>query len=359
MSLKDIINKRLSEWMKGTGPERDIVIGSRVRLARNLSGVAFPSVADDEQKRYVVKTTKAAVDQMQGKLGDVEFVSMAEVPPLERRMLVEKHLISPALTQDVKNKAVILRADEAVSVMVNEEDHLRIQALFPGLALMDAYELCSFVDDALDEALEYAYSPRQGYLTACPTNVGTGMRASIMVHLPALTMSEQIQRVVGAISQVGLAVRGIYGEGTEVLGNIYQLSNQITLGHSEEEIIDHLKKVTLQVLDQERAAREQLMARSRLHVEDRVFRSYGILANARSITSHEAMQRLSDLRLGIDLGLLEGIEPRILQELLVMIRPAHLQKIMGEELDAPRRDERRATLIRERLRVAGPNGGGS
>lgn len=353
MSLRDIINKKLSQWMKGTGAESDIVLGSRVRLARNLSGVPFPSIADDEQKAFVIKRSRAALDQMEGKLGDVEFVPMAEVSPLERRLLVEKHLISPALTQDTKNKAVMLRSDEAISVMVNEEDHLRIQALFPGLALAEAYELCSFVDDAFDQKIEYAFSPRRGYLTACPTNVGTGMRASVMVHLPALTMSDQIKRVIGAISQVGLAVRGIYGEGTEVLGNIYQLSNQITLGHSEEEITDHLRKVTLQVLDQERGAREKLMGIGRLQLEDRVFRSYGILANARSMTTHEAMQRLSDLRLGIDMGLVKGIEPRILQELLVMIRPAHLQKIMGEELDAPKRDERRAALIRERLRVAG------
>ncbi len=356
MSLKDIISKTLSQWMKGTGPERDVVLGSRVRLARNLAGVPFPSIADSEQKKYVGKQAQSAMECIQGEIGNVEFVPMAEVSPLERRLLVEKHLISPALTQDVKNKAVILRDDEAVSVMINEEDHLRIQALFPGLAPADAYQLCSFVDDAFDQVVEYAYSPRQGYLTACPTNVGTGMRASIMLHLPALTLSNQIKRVIGAISQVGLAVRGIYGEGTEVLGNIYQLSNQITLGHTEEEIVNHLKDVTMRVLDQERSAREQLVQRSRLHIEDRVYRSYGILANARSMTSQEAMQRLSDLRLGIDLGLVKGIEPRILQELLVMIRPAHLQKIMGEELDAPRRDERRAALIRERLRMAQGNG---
>lgn len=174
-----------------------------------------------------------------------------------------------------------------------------------------------------------------------------------MVHLPALTMSDQIKRVMGAIAQVGLAVRGIYGEGTEVLGNIYQLSNQITLGHSEEEIVKHLRNVTMQILQQERSAREHLLQHNRLQLEDRVYRSYGILSHARSMTSHEAMQRLSDLRLGIDLGLVKGIEPRILQELLVMIRPAHLQKIMGEELEPPRRDERRAALIRERLRMTG------
>jgi len=353
MSLKDIINKTLSQWMKGTGPESDIVIGSRVRLARNLSDVPFPQIADDEQKGYVIKEAKRALLQAKSALGDLEFIPMAEVSPLERQLLVEKHLISPAHTQQVKHKAVILRDDEAVSIMVNEEDHFRIQALFPGLAPFEAWELCSRVDDAFDEVLHFAYGDRFGYLTACPTNVGTGMRASVMMHLPALTMTDQIRKMISAVGKFGLAVRGIYGEGTEVLGNIYQLSNQITLGHSEEEIIQHLYKVTQQVLEHERAARERILAKDRLQLEDRIYRSYGILANARMIATQEAMQRLSDVRLGIDLGIVTGIEPRILQELMVMIRPAHLQKLMGQELDAPARDEKRAALIRERLRGQG------
>lgn len=350
MSLKDIISKTLSQWMKGTGPESDIVLGSRVRFARNLAGVPFPAAADDEQRAYVVREGKRALQQTNGALGDVDFVPMAELAPLERQLLVEKHLISPAHTQEVKNKAVLLRSDEAVSIMVNEEDHFRIQALVSGLVLSEAWSLCNAVDDALAKVLNFAFSERFGYLTACPTNVGTGMRASVMLHLPALTLTDQMKRVIGAVSQFGLAVRGIYGEGTEVLGNIYQLSNQVTLGHREEEIIEHLRNVTMRVLEQERAAREQLLAKGKKSIEDRIYRSYGILANARLISSHEAMQRISDLRLGIDLGVIKGIEPRILQELLVMIRPAHLQKIMGQELDAPARDEKRAALIRERLR---------
>jgi len=356
VSLKDIINKTLSQWMKGTGPERDIVIGSRVRLARNLSGVPFPSIADEEHKSYVVKEAKRALQETNGALGRIEFIPLAEVSPLERQLLVEKHLISPAHTQDVKHKAVMLRDDEAVSIMVNEEDHFRIQALFPGLAPVEAWTLCSSVDDAFSQVLDFAYGERYGYLTSCPTNVGTGMRASIMMHLPALTMTDQIRKMIGAVNKFGLAVRGIYGEGTEVLGNIYQLSNQITLGHAEDDIIQHLHKVTMQVLEHERAARQAVLAKDRLKLEDRIYRSYGILANARMIATQEAMQRLSDVRLGIDLGIVKGIEPRILQELMVMIRPAHLQKLMGQELDAPARDEKRAALIRERLRLAGKEG---
>lgn len=353
MSLRDIIGKTLSEWMKGTGPESDIVLGSRVRLARNLAGVPFPAVAGEEQLKYVVdqveKATEAneAVDASQ-----YEFVRLSEVPPLERHLLVEKHLISPQQAENVKHKAVILRNDEAVSIMVNEEDHLRIQALFPGLQPTEAWKLCTQVDDGFDSLLHVAFSEGRGYLTSCPTNVGTGMRASIMVHLAGLAMTDQIKRVVGAVSQLGLAVRGIYGEGTEVLGNIFQLSNQVTLGHTEEEIIQHLTNVTRQIIDQERHARQHILGNGRAQLEDRIWRSYGVLSNARVISSHEAMQLLSNVRLGIDLGILHGLEGRILQELLVMIRPAHLQKIMGRELDAPQRDAHRGALIRERLRLA-------
>lgn len=350
MSLGDIVKKMASEWMKGTGPESDIVLGSRVRLARNLVGIPFPAVAGEDQLRQVVDyVAKATTQNSRIDPEMYDFVRMQEVPLLERQLLVEKHLISPQHTEQVKYKAVVLRTDEAASIMVNEEDHLRIQALFPGLQLLKAWELCNEIDDGYEESLTYAFSDEWGYLTSCPTNVGTGMRASIMVHLPVLSMTGQVQRMMGAVTQFGLAVRGLYGEGTEVLGNIFQLSNQVTLGHTEEEIIQHLTNVTQQIINQERAAREHVLRRNKTQLEDRIWRSYGILSHARSISSQEAMQLLSDVRLGIDLGLLSGIEGRILQELLVMIRPAHLQQMMGRELAAPERDAHRAALIRERI----------
>lgn len=336
--------------MKGTGPESDIVIGSRVRMARNIAKVPFPAVAGDEQLRKVA----AQIEKATGESDDAEeyeFVRLSDVPMLDRQLLIEKHLISPQHAEHVKQKAVVLRDDEAVSIMVNEEDHLRIQALFPGMQPLEAWALCSQVDDRYSARLPYAFSEERGYLTSCPTNVGTGMRASIMVHLPALGITNQIRRVVGAIPQFGLAVRGIYGEGTEMLGNIFQFSNQVTLGRTEEEIIQHLTNVTRQIIDQERQARRYIEAQGRLQLEDRVWRSYGILAHARTMSSHEAMQLLSDVRLGIDLGIVEGLEGRILQELLVMIRPAHLQRIMGRELPAAERDIHRAELIRERIRI--------
>lgn len=349
MSLRDIFSKTLSEWMKGTGPESDIVIGSRVRLARNISGVPFPAVASDENLREIVQQVEKATTELED-AEQYEFVRLSEVPVLERHLLIEKHLISPQQAEQVKHKAVVLRDDEAVSIMVNEEDHLRIQALFPGMQPLEAWALCNKVDDSYDSHLSYAFSGDRGYLSACPTNVGTGMRASLMVHLPALAMTNQIPRVLQVVSQFGLAVRGLYGEGTEAQGNIFQFSNQVTLGRTEEEIIHHLSDVTRQIIDQERQAREYVLNRSRDRLEDRVWRSFGTLSHARSMASQEAMQLLSDVRLGIDLELVKGLEGRILQELLVMIRPAHLQRTMGRELSAPERDTYRASLIRERLK---------
>jgi protein arginine kinase len=353
MSLRDIISKALSEWMKGTGPERDVAISSRVRLARNLANVPFPGVAQEEQLQQVLQDVKKASDNMPY-LKNAEFIRLIELPILERQLLVEKHLISPQHAQNVESKAVVVREDEAMSIMVNEEDHLRLQALFPGLQAMQAWQFCSQVDDAYAEQLDYAVSKEIGYLTACPTNVGTGMRASIMLHLPALVMADQIKRVVSAASQLSLVVRGIYGEGTDVLGNMFQISNQLTLGHSEEEIIQHLLDVTKQIIAQERNVREHMLKQNKIGLEDRIYRSYGVLTNARIISTQEAMQLLSDVRLGIDLGLVSGLEPRILQELLVMIRPAHLQKLMKQELEAPQRDLHRATLIRERMQPVPP-----
>ena len=356
MSLRDIIDKTLSDWMKGDGPESDIVLSSRVRLARNLAGVPFPGAAQDEQLKQVMESArKAGTDNeiLQG----AEFVRLAELPLLERQLLLEKHLISPQQTQNVKYKAVVVRGDESISIMINEEDHFRIQALFPGLQPLEAWRWCSQADDAFAQRLEYAISPEIGYLTACPTNVGTGMRASIMMHMPALVMTDQMKRVVSAVAQFGLTVRGIYGEGTDVSGNIFQISNQVTLGQTEEEIIQHLLDVTRQIISQERAAREHVLKQNKDVLEDRVFRSYGVLTNARLISTQEAMKLLSDVRLGIDMQLLHGLEPRILQELLVMIRPAHLQQLMGQQLDAPHRDAYRASLIRERMQPAPPKTG--
>src|SRR5690625_4427780 len=348
MSLRDIINRPISAWMKGSGPERDVVLGSRIRLARNVAHIPFPAVASQEQLASVRAEIEDAMGRAPG-LARLECVPMETLSPLERQLLVERHLISPRHAEEIRQRAVALRDDEAVSVMVNEEDHVRIQVLMPGLQLPEALELADEIDNALDERVSYAFEERRGFLTACPTNVGTGLRASAMVHLPALATTNQMHRIVAAVGKFGLVVRGLYGEGTEASGNIFQFSNQVTLGHPESEIVQHLINVTRQVIDQEREARQTLLRRSKVRLEDRVMRAYGTLAHARVLSSAEALQLLSDVRLGIDTGLIDGLPPQILQELLVMIRPAHLQKRTGQDLGPDARDELRATLVRERL----------
>ncbi|MEN9406627.1 MAG: hypothetical protein RLZ12_911, partial [Bacillota bacterium] len=235
------------------------------------------------------------------------------------------------------------------SIMINEEDHIRIQTLFPGLQLSKAWEKASQVDTLLEKNLTYAFDNRFGYLTGCPTNVGTGMRASVMIHLPALAMTDQLEKLLPAITQVGLAVRGIYGEGSDVLGQLYQVSNQVTLGQTEEEILEKLTGVIEHMIGHEHAARRKIQETAGLRLEDRIFRSYGLLLNARVMGSKEAMDKLSDLRLGISLGLLTGLSINVTNELMVMVQPGFLQQHAKTTLEAEQRDVRRALLIRERL----------
>ncbi|MGE5554057.1 MAG: protein arginine kinase [Betaproteobacteria bacterium] len=336
----------LSAWLRQSGPEPDVVISSRVRLARNLCDQPFPRFAKaetlDEVRRLVQEAT--AGESPRGRL---TFIPLEKVPPLEKAALVERHLISPAHAEQGEGKAVVLSPDETVSIMVNEEDHLRIQVILAGLDLERSWQIASEIDDHLAKRLNLAFSRRWGYLTACPTNVGTGLRASAMVHLPALALTNQLPRVVGAAAKLGLVVRGLFGEGTAAAGNIFQVSNQVTLGHSEEDIVRHLTAVTRQVIEQERAARQALLEQAQLQVDDRVHRAYGILSNARRLDTQEALQLLSDVRLGVDAGLIKKLELRTVNALCVAIRPAILQLIVGRELAAEERDVERATLIRE------------
>lgn len=336
-------------WMDAVGPDGEIVLSSRIRLARNVREVPFPYLASDSQTQAVTGQVQAACKDLKELLGDVRFVQINDIPALERQVMVEKHLISPLLIKEPHNSAVLMCRDEAVSIMVNEEDHLRIQCLLPGLQLDKALEQANRYDDLLEKKLDYAYDEQWGYLTVCPTNVGTGLRASVMVHLPALVLTKQINRVLSAIAQVGLAVRGLYGEGSEIVGNLVQISNQITLGQTEEEIIKNLYGVTRQIVEQELQARQILLNESRDHISDRVNRAYGILSHARLVSSQEAMQLLSDVRLGIDLGLIDQVSGNILKELMVMLRPACLQMEAGRELQGLERDRERARMIRKRL----------
>lgn len=352
MSLDRFINDAISPWMRKSGPDTDIVLSSRIRLARNLDDYIFPLFSTSEEANQVVEhiATHLLEEEYSG-AGRFELLKMNDLSALAKHVLVEKHLISPHLAEQSKQGAVLLSEDEAISIMINEEDHLRIQCLFSGFQLNEALALANELDDWLEEKFTYAFDEDHGYLTSCPTNVGTGLRASVMMHLPALVMTQQLTRIIPAINQLGLVVRGIYGEGSEALGNLFQISNQITLGKSESDIVEDLHSVVLQLIQQERSAREMLINKSRLQLEDRVCRSFGVLAHARMIESKEAAQRLSDVKLGIDLGLIEGVSSNILNELMILTQPALLQQYAKEVLSAQARDERRAMFIRERLRL--------
>lgn len=357
MSLKETVNSPYSKWLDASGPESDVIISSRVRLARNLVGYPFPHLLGPENADKILYALQTAIHQkgMQETVGKLEICRMTELSPTERQILVEKHLISPDLLEQPEKRGVVLRNDEVISIMVNEEDHLRIQCLLPGLQLKECWDLANAVDDGLEQTLDFAFAEEQGYLTSCPTNVGTGLRASVMLHLPALVLTQQINAVLIALSKLGLTVRGLYGEGTQATGNLFQVSNQVTLGLTEEEIVDNLIMVAMQLVTQERTARRVLYKDQQHQIEDQVWRAYGLLKYARTMASSDAMALLSDLRLGVDLGIIPDIPAGLIMELIIMTRPAFLNKLKGTELNPYQRDIYRATLIRERLNSL-PNG---
>lgn len=338
-----------SHWMEGTGPYAEVALSSRVRLARNIKDLPFPYLASDTQTEKVHQLVTGGAAEQEKEFSDFSYLKMEATDLLDRQVMVEKHLISPLLAKESYNSGLFLRQDEAVSIMINEEDHLRIQAIYPGLQLEKAWEEADSYDNLFEDKLDYAFHERYGYLTACPTNVGTGLRASVMLHVPALIMTKQFNRILGALSQVGVAVRGLYGEGTDILGNLVQISNQITLGQSEKEIINNLFSVTRQVIEQENAARQSLLNENREQILDQSWRALGVLKYAHLLSSQEAIQLLSDVRLGFELGLIPKVERRLVTQLLIIIRPACLQLLAGKELDSRERDQERARQIRKRI----------
>ncbi|MGO0121765.1 protein arginine kinase [Desulfothermobacter acidiphilus] len=351
MGLRETLTNPRSRWMGGDGPEADVVVSSRVRLARNLENFFFPHRLPAAQREEVLHAVRVAANLPEAvqRVGQLELVRLADLTPVERQILVEKHLISPAFAKgDLRGRGLLLSEDETISVMINEEDHLRIQCLLPGLQLEAAWELADKVDDALGLTLEYAYDEEFGYLTACPTNTGTGLRVSSMLHLPGLVMVGAIDELVTNLSKLGLAVRGLYGEGTRAAGDLFQISNQITLGRKEEEMVRHLHGIVSKLVAQERASRQALYQQKE-QLEDKVFRAYGVLRYARSITSQEAMRLLSDLRLGVALGIIQGVTLGLVTELMVLTQPALIIKTAGRSLSPGERDVVRAQLIRERL----------
>ena len=337
------------EWLRGTGPDSDVVISTRVRLARNIAGFNFANRAERIEQQQIVALAREHVMPCAGRDG-LLWVDVASLEPQEAALLVERHLISKQLAKGDRPRAAVIHPDESLSIMINEEDHLRMQVIRSGRQSAQAFAEVNRIDDLLSQRLPFAFHKRFGYLTACPTNVGTGIRFSIMLHLPALMLTKEIERVRRAAQDMQLAIRGFYGEGSDALGDIFQISNQTTLGKTEEQLLREFDEgVMPKVVEYERRARQVLVERRVSLLDDRCFRALGILRNARLLKLDEALRLLSHLRLGVQLGRITDVDPRTIDRLLVLVQPAHLQKTLGESLHQAERTEARATLIRQHL----------
>jgi protein arginine kinase len=336
--------------MKTENSSNRIVITSRVRLARNLRGLPFPGWAKKAERQHVLDLLKPAVEEA-GEMKEVSVsTSMDNLTALDKQILVERHLVSREHAAKNVGSGLVINKIESVSVMINEEDHLRMQAIKPGLQLQKTHQIIDKVDSELESKVEYAFSPKLGYLTACPTNVGTGMRASAMLHLPGLVLHEQVNQIIQAVNKLGLAVRGLYGEGTEALGNVFQVSNQSTLGEREINVIERLNKVIQQIIEHEENARLSLVDKKPFMVYDQVGRAYGILTSAHSMSSKEAMNLLSMMRLGVDLEIFSGLDRALIDDLFISTQPAHLQRTASGKLGAEERDVLRAEIVRKALK---------
>jgi len=343
------ITKRTTEWLRGIGPMHDVVISSRVRLARNIAGAPFLPRCNPNQQVELLHSLRDKFLPA-GLARDMFFVDIALASELDRQLLVERHLISRQHAEDDHPRGVIISGDETISLMINEEDHIRLQVLRSGMQLHEAFNEITRIDNLLEEQVDFAFSEKLGYLTACPTNVGTGLRVSVMLHLPALRLTKEIEKAFRAARDMKLAVRGLYGEGTEAMGDFFQISNQITLGKSEEQIVqEFLAIVVPEILNYERQARAALLKTSKLEVDDKVFRSLALLRSARKISSQETMARLSMVRLGVNLERIKDVDLKTINELFLLCQPAHLQKIHGKEMSPDQRAELRATMVGQRL----------
>jgi len=341
-----------AETAQRHGPHDRIVMSSRVRLARNLKDATFPGWAKKPERVRVFDLIRPAIEslpEMKGAFSE----AMDNLSALDKQILVERHLISREHAAKSSGSGLVLNRDETFCVMINEEDHLRMQALRPGLQLRQAWSAIDHLDSELEKKLDYAFNNDLGYMTACPTNLGTGIRVSAMLHLPGLVLAEQINPIIQSVNKLGLAVRGLYGEGTEALGNIFQVSNQMTLGENEITIVERLDKVLSQIIEHEENARQTLLEKKPKVVYNHIGRAYGILANAHSISSKETMNLLSFMRLGVDMSLFPGTERALVDELFILTQPAHLQKQLSDKLSAEERDLIRADMLRERLKNTG------
>lgn len=330
-------------WYTESGKDSDVVLSSRIRLARNFKGIPFPSKASDTQQNEVIDICKTAAPNM-----ELRFVDLNSMKDYEKQALAECHLISPQMMDNSKKRGLLLSDDNSVCVLINEEDHLRIQCMEAGFDIRKCFNAANKVDDAIEESAEYAFDGEFGYLTCCPTNLGTGMRASVMVHLPALTTSGNINNIIDSLSQLGMTVRGIFGEGSKATGNLYQISNQETLGEAEETIIERFEQIITEVIEKEREIRKHIYEEDKFRVQDKLMRSFGILTNAVVLTSNEAMTRLSDVRFAVELGIIDNIDYKKLNMATYSILPANIVKSYNI-INASDRDIKRAEIIKDLL----------
>jgi len=352
VELEDLVRSN-GQWLRGVGPESDIVISSRIRLARNLADRPFISRATSEDRSDIEELLRRELTTIE-QANPAIYLHVDSLGELDRQFLVERQLISREHAESDGPRSVIIGEEEQFSVMINEEDHLRIQVMHSGLSLSETWEQINDLDDVIEQRVTYAFSDDLGYLTACPTNVGTGLRVSVMLHLPALVLTRQIEKVFRSLQKISLAVRGLYGEGSQAMGDFYQISNQITLGRSEQELIKQVGDVVPVLIGYEREARDFLVKESQETLHDRVSRAYGILRSAKTISSEETMHLLSSVRMGVNLGLIDDLEIPTVNKLFILTQPAHLQKLRGKPLDTADRNIARANYLRNHL--AGEDG---
>lgn len=348
------LTRSSGEWMRGTGPESDIVMSSRIRLARNLAQFPFPSRCSDSARSEIEALLRQIITRLPLEK-PLHYFRVDHLEALDRQFLVERQLISRELAESHGQRGVGISEQETISLMVNEEDHLRMQVLRSGLALDECWREIDAIDDAIEAEVNYAFNEEWGYLTSCPTNVGTGIRVSVLLHLPALVITKELQKVFQALQKIGLAVRGLYGEGSQAMGDFYQISNQATLGLSEEALIKKVKDVVPSILAFERRARATLVKENRQNLHDQVSRAYGNLRHAQTISSEETMHLLSSVRMGVNLGLIDDLEIPTINELFILTQPAHLQKLRHERLESAERNVVRASFIRQRLADVHPS----
>lgn len=341
--------KTSGEWLKGTGPDSDIVISSRIRLARNLADFPFIRRCSDEDRLSIERTVRSRMESI-ADWEEIRYIDIERLTDIDRQFLVERQLISREIADGEGSRAVAIDPSERYSVMVNEEDHLRIQVMNSGLDLESAWAQIDSLDDRLEGTILYAFHPRYGYLTACPTNVGTGLRVSVMLHLPALVITRQIEKVFRSMQKINVTVRGLYGEGSQYTGDFYQVSNQITLGRTERELLGLVgKDVVPRIIEYERKARDFLLHHGEQDLHDDVSRALGILSTAKKISSEETMHYLSKVRMGVNLGLIESLPVGMINKLFIHTQPAHLQKLQGRPLGSTDRNIERASYLQRHL----------